>query len=115
MKKKNHHLIFLRDLKQSAQCHLLITSYDASFSILRGFEGKEGWGFLYRLLRDLSQSRVIIHSRLAVRDDVLVTFSLRCFVVADPRQERIVRAQHPLFPPLAFARCTPDLTGEESK
>lgn len=63
--------LFVKDLSvpQPPQCHLLITRHDAEFSHLKGFEGERGYRFLCLLFPDLSQSRVIIHSLMAVRDD----------------------------------------------
>lgn len=80
--------LFLKDLgvSQPPQCHRLITCHDAGLPISKGFKVR-GLGVpIPSFSPDLSQSRVIIHSSRAARDDARMTFSLSCFVVPDPRQ-----------------------------
>lgn len=54
-------------------------------SHLKGFQGRGARAFF--TFFSLTWVKVIIHSRRAVRDDPHMTFSLSCFVVADPRQK----------------------------
>lgn len=83
--KKN---LFISEGSRHVTASSVSTSYHMSWcraSHLKGFQGKRVRGFYTFFSPDLSQSRVIIHSSGAMRDDVRMTFSLSCFVVADPR------------------------------
>lgn len=64
---------------------------------LTEIQGKRVWCFLCLLFPDLSQRRGIIHSYGADGDDVRLTFSLCCSVVADPTRRNCQRQTSAVF------------------